>query len=300
MYSPFTRTAALEAGMTPAQLRSSRFVALLRNVYVSSEVTITPLLLARAALTVSPPGAFICRGTAGQLLGSGQDATGEIHVGIVAGPRPRTSGLHAHRYATRPPLVTLAGVRLTSTERTFIDLASTQPLVPLVMAADQFVALGRTTPDRLIEAAAQWHGRGAGRAREAAPLVRDGVESRMESAARLLMVFAGLPEPTVNLRLRDGSGRSRRIDLAYPDLKIAVEYDGRHHIERESQWRRDLLRREDVEALGWRFVVLTSVDIFTTPAKTVDRITAALRARGARVLPHPGWRLHFAGRAALA
>lgn len=89
----------------------------------------------------------------------------------------------------------------------------------------------------------------------------------------------------------------RDVDLAYPEVKLAIDYDGRHHIEREAQWRSDLLRREDVEALGWRFLVLTSPDIFVTPGRTIDRVVTAMRSRGAHVTPRAGWQLHFAGRA---
>jgi hypothetical protein len=59
----------------------------------------------------------------------------------------------------------------------------------------------------------------------------------MESRLRMLLVLAGLPEPTVNHIVRDDRGNwVRRFDLAYPDLRIAIEYDGRHHIERQEQW----------------------------------------------------------------
>jgi hypothetical protein len=49
-------------------------------------------------------------------------------------------------------------------------------------------------------------------------------------------VLAGLPEPEVNLIIRDELGAPiRRYDLLYRGSRTAVEYDGRHHIERKGQ-----------------------------------------------------------------
>ena len=72
----------------------------------------------------------------------------------------------------------------------------------------------------------------------------------------------------------------KRQDLAWPVVKVAAEYDGRHHIEREGQWRQDLARREDLEHDGWRFVVVTGPDLFRTPGATLERTVRALAAAG--------------------
>ena len=54
------------------------------------------------------------------------------------------------------------------------------------------------------------------RARRAAALVRTGVDSPMETRLRLLIVFAGLPEPEVDHRVHDDDGTLlRRYDLTY-------------------------------------------------------------------------------------
>ena len=55
-------------------------------------------------------------------------------------------------------------------------------------------------PEDLDQAAATWSGRGAKFAVEgAARYVRNGVDSVHETRLRMLLVLAGLPEPTVNL-----------------------------------------------------------------------------------------------------
>jgi very-short-patch-repair endonuclease len=122
----------------------------------------------------------------------------------------------------------------------------------------------------------------------------------METRARLLFVLAGLPEPIVNFAVRDETGRTvYRIDLSFPDLKLAIEYDGRHHIVRQQQWRKDLARREELEGDGWRFVVLVAEDIYATPEQTLARLVTAFAERGRRVrIRREEWRRYFPGRPA--
>ena len=75
----------------------------------------------------------------------------------------------------------------------------------------------------------------------------DGVDSGMETRLRLLLVLAGLPEPQVNVILRQPDGSwSMRLDLSYPHLELIVEYDGRQHADSTQQWKRDSRRREEL------------------------------------------------------
>jgi very-short-patch-repair endonuclease len=118
----------------------------------------------------------------------------------------------------------------------------------------------------------------------------------METRLRMLLVLAGLPEPEVNREIRDAHGSVvMRLDLSYPAVKLAVEYDGRHHTELVDQRHRDLDRRDDLEEDDWRLLVVTSKGIYVEPEKTLLRVWRALRARGWRDLPRPsdGWRPHF-------
>ena len=118
----------------------------------------------------------------------------------------------------------------------------------------------------------------------------------METRLRMLLVLAGLPEPKVNLKIVDEHGQVvLRADLAYPSVKLAVEYDGRHHAEDRVQVARDGDRRDEFEEGLWRLLVVTSSGIYREPEKTITRVWRALRARGFSPLPEPtdGWRPHF-------
>ena len=105
-----------------------------------------------------------------------------------------------------------------------------------------------------------------------ASFVRDRVDSPMESRLRMLIVLAGLPEPRVNFEVSDEGGRLRyRIDLCFPEQRLAIEFDGRQHVDIRSQWESDVLRREDLEADGWRFLVVTSSQFYTSPEDVLGR-----------------------------
>ena len=112
----------------------------------------------------------------------------------------------------------------------------------------------------------------------------------------MLVVLSGLPEPVIQHPVRTRHG-SYRLDLAWPTVLVALEYDGRHHVERESRWARDLGRREALESDGWRFVVAIAGDVFATPELTLRRLEEALRRAGLRVrVSSTQWRRHFPGR----
>lgn len=76
-------------------------------------------------------------------------------------------------------------------------------------------------------------------------------------------------------------------------MRVIVEHDGRHHIEREQSWESDLARREAIDEDGWRILVVTGRGIHREPGCTVDRVWRLLRERGLAGVPaRPGedWR----------
>lgn len=122
----------------------------------------------------------------------------------------------------------------------------------------------------------------------------------METRLRLLIVLAGLPEPRVNLIIRsERGGWKRRYDLAYEGVHLIVEYDGRQHSTDDDQWLTDIFRREELDKLGWRLVVITWHGIYRDPLQTLERVRDALvdcGATGIRRRFKPEWRLHLPGR----
>jgi len=118
----------------------------------------------------------------------------------------------------------------------------------------------------------------------------------METRLRLLIVFAGLPEPEINFKIYYRDGRVRyRFDLSYPELKILVEYDGRQHRDDLDQWDTDTKRQDWFDHNGWMRVPVFSRGIYRRPDETIQRVASALRSRGAKVPDRLSeeWRRHF-------
>lgn len=85
----------------------------------------------------------------------------------------------------------------------------------------------------------------------------------------------GIPRPVCNLEI-GAEGWPFRLDLAWPDRLVAVEYDGEEHHGRDQadhdQWRRALLRRA-----GWTIIVVRKAD-FADFGAVVAAVRSALRA----------------------
>jgi hypothetical protein len=293
---PLRRRDAVDAGLSDARLRRTH-AAIFRGVHLDRRVTPTLPDRVEAALAVVTPGSVVSHHTAALLWGAVVPHHPDIHV---SSPRNRTRrvGIAAHRTKAGQRVVRWRGVRMTSPVQTFLDLAHQLSLVDLVVLGDSLVRRRRTTPEELVSATREHRGPYSRLARRAAALVRAGVDSPMESRLRLLIVFAGLPEPEVDHRVHDDDGTLlRRYDLTYLPFPLIIEYDGRQHAESDEQWLTDLGRDEALDDARIRRLVIVSRDIYSTPAATLARITQAMRAAGMPVPRLRGeWRRYFPSR----
>ncbi|WP_240519192.1 DUF559 domain-containing protein [Amycolatopsis antarctica] len=67
-----------------------------------------------------------------------------------------------------------------------------------------------------------------------------------------------------------------RLDLAIPEVKVAIEYDGRWHLA-PHQAARDRERRARIVAEGWRFVVITAEQLARDYEAIVRAVSDAVR-----------------------
>jgi hypothetical protein len=286
---PITRSEALRRGITDKQLWGPRYQRLFQGVYLPAGEPVSVLQRARAALMIAPDGSYASHHTAAALWGAVAPGTTDTHICVPPGDATRSirRGITAHRAHPDVAAVPHRGLLVTEPVALFAQMAEATPdLVELVVLGDSLVRAGCTTPDVLVKATRDWDGRGARRARRAAGLVREGVDSPMETRLRMLIVLAGFPEPVVNLIIRHENGDWQiRLDLSYPHLKLIIEYDGWHHLLEKRQWGRDLKRREWLESQGWRIVVINSDAFYNEPLPTLQRIRDAMIARGQPRLP---------------
>ncbi|KQY63561.1 MULTISPECIES: hypothetical protein [unclassified Nocardioides] len=298
---PFTRADALAAGISPRQLRGSRFRRIFRSVLIDASVVVTPHVHAEAAWCVfDPEQSFLSHTSAARMHGVPIPTLPDEHVTVLhpdlRRPRP---GIVCH-VVSQAKVIVRDGIRISAHAQMFVELSSLLPLVDLVVVGDNLVRTGRVTLADLVNFCETAQLPYAAKARHAASLVRERVDSPMETRLRLLIVLAGLPEPQVNLSLRTVDREVvRRYDLSYPEVRVIIEYDGRHHIERIDQWEADLERREAIDDDQWRILVVVAADIFKRPERTLGRVVRLLHSRRLPGLPRrlsDGWRPHFPGR----
>ncbi len=209
-----------------------------------------------------------------------------IHVTAATdGAQSRRSSTVGHR-DSGSPITTLLGVPLSGPERTFIELGRMLHPDALVAVGDHLVHAPRiresgrpwTTTDRIEEACREQRA-GVVNARRALELVRPGVESPTETALRLLLLRAGLPEPTCGYELRSPTRAVGWFDLGWPERRALGEYDGDQHRTSTEQYEKDIRRFDQAAELGWQVVRVRADGMRqANRSTTVARFRAALRA----------------------
>jgi very-short-patch-repair endonuclease len=87
-------------------------------------------------------------------------------------------------------------------------------------------------------------------------LVDAGAESVRESQLRVVLVEAGLPRPVTQYTVLTDDGMFvARVDLAWPELRVIVEYDGSYHDD-PRQVAHDRARLNALRAAGWTVLVV--------------------------------------------
>lgn len=288
---PFSHAQGVAAGMSWRELAGRGYQRPLHGVYLRADVELTPLVRAQAALVATGGRGAIYGVSAAEIRELPVPVSEDTHMLFDPDePRCRVRGIVSHR-GTRK-MSSYRGVPLTAMVDTFLDVAHDYPLIDAVVLGDALVKGGYATPGALIRAATADTRRGAERARRAAALVRPRVMFPQETRLRLLMVLSGLPEPVTGFPVV-AAGRKRELDTAYEQWKVAVEYDGRHHVERDLQWSEDIERHEDLDGEQWKVVIVTGMQMFD-PDRVLTRIRTALTNAGASLPPSSQeWRRHF-------
>ena len=96
----------------------------------------------------------------------------------------------------------------------------------------------------------------------------------------MVIVGFGLAEPTVNCPVPT-AGRLLHADLGYPELKIAIEYEGAYHFRNVEQGRFDAARRRAMVDAGWTVIQVTDSDI-ADPTDFLAVLSRALYAAQGR------------------
>jgi hypothetical protein len=209
-------------------------------------------------------------GSAGEVWEMPGRSIAAIEITCRRWKRTRQAGLvvHESRMLTELDGTVRNGIPVTTASRTIFDLAGTVGRRTLDLAIENALRRQLTTLDELADVLDRLGRRGrSGTTALRGALDRRAAddaftESEAEQLIRRLLTEHGLPEPVPQHEVRDRGGRLvARVDLAYPELKIAIEYDSyEHHVGRDALVR-DSARRNAVVALGWLPITATANDL---------------------------------------
>lgn len=296
---PFLRADGLDHGLSAKVMRGPGYRQLFRGVLVAAATAPTPIQRVRGALALHVEQAWASHASAARVKSVPIPTIADEHVSVGHQKlRRHHRGVRCH-VGDPEGVVVEHDLRVSGDVQMFIELSGQLTLVDLVVVGDWLARRRGVDPARLVRACQESRHKDARKALAAARYVRRDVDSPMETRLRMLMVLAGLPEPEVNVAIRDEDGEVvRKYDLSYPVVKVAVEYNGKVHIEVIANWEDDLERRADMDEADWRLVVVISSGIYKDPLRTLRRVHRILLARGMPGVPLrllDDWRPHFPG-----
>ncbi|MFJ8580638.1 endonuclease domain-containing protein [Micromonospora sp. NPDC093277] len=190
------------------------------------------------------------------------------------------TGLRVHRAEVDPgDVVVRAGILITSPARTCWDLARWLDVIEAVVLIDGLLAHGLTDVTALREYALARAGRRGWRSLlRAVDLADAGAESPQESRTRVRLVLAGLPRPRTQWVVSERGRFVARLDLAWPECKVAVEYDGLWH-DGPEQFHRDRRRLNRLLGAEWIVLHVTAKRLRDDFDGILAEVRAALRSR---------------------
>jgi hypothetical protein len=220
----------------------------------------------------------VCLGTAAALHGFDTEQPADFHVLSPPGSRLRSGdGLVVHRRGGAP-LVMIGDRPATSPAWTAVEVARSLRRPRALATLDAALRSGTCSRPELWRVAVEQAGRrGIVAVRELIPLADGLAESPMESEARLAMIDGGLPIPELQYEIIDGNGDLRRVDFAWPDQRVAVEYDGIDWHSGADAMRRDRMRTAALLDVGWVIIAIVFEDVRYRAWEFVARIDTQLR-----------------------
>ena len=255
------------------QLRQGKATLLIRGVYGAGPEPASALDVARA--TAFATGGVMRRTNAAAAFDFDGVACGGPDVAVGHLCRSRLPGVH--RVSRLPDAVLLHQVNVTPAAFTLLDLAGYVDDDRWEQALEFCLRKSYIAPYEVCEVA-DGSSESARRIRRVIS-ARGGLDaphtdSMLETLAIQLFRKQGLPTPVRQYRVINADGRSRFVDLCWPDLGVFLELDGQGH---KDQPVYDAQRQNEITRLtGWRCVRLTWDQVVTNPAASARELLGIL------------------------
>lgn len=222
-----------------------------------------------------------CMATAAGFYGFDTEADERLHVldpGIRLRPRP---DLVVHQ-RLGAPLRKVQGRLMTAPGWTAVEVARTLRRPRALATLDAALRSGACETAEMEQAVREQKGRrGIVKVRQLLPHADARAESSMESETRLVFLDHGVPTPVLQYEIVDFTGQLWRLDFAWPDHKVAAEYDSMEWHANPSAWKKDRIKAARLGELGWTLVSVVVDDVRRHPAELVVRVSR--RLAGARL-----------------
>src|ERR1700758_4171209 len=256
------------------QVKKGVLVRVWYGVYAAQE----PNLLGRLAALDIFMGRHVvaCLGTAAVLHGFDTENTAAIHVLDPSVRMRPTVGLVVHqRYGA--PLQRVQGRLATSPAWTAVEVARQLRRPRALATLDAALRSMQCTRNEIERAVAEQRGRrGIVAVRDLLPFADGRAESAMESEARLVMIDRGLPFPELQYAIHGRDGQLWRVDFAWPEARLAAEYESIDWHAGRNEKLRDQTRWGMIQELGWTIIPIVIHDIRRQPDRLAERIAAHL------------------------
>lgn len=243
----------------------------IRRVYVASQIPDSITLRAQCLSLVVPDDAVICDRHAGWLLGAEMVLAPNEHLQLLPvsmylppGRRLRNELSDGGERTLRPEDITeVRGLPVTTALRTAWDLGRVRSRERSISAMDQMLRLPGFPYDAFLAGVERFRRqRWVTTLRALAPLADCRAESPPESILRLYWIDAGLPRPHPQLEVWDDGVLIARLDVANPDIRYAVEYDGQEWHSSPEQAAHDRRRRAAVRDQDFTIEVFSRLNLF--------------------------------------
>ena len=260
---------------------SGAVVKLWHGAYAIPPVSLQTRLRA-ADLTLGSP-QVPCLDSASALYGFDISTDRRLHLLSERDSTSKRSEIVLHRIEPISPMMRYQGRLLMGAAETAVRVAARQRTDPEALAV-----LDAALASRAVAGAGQFAAlvdslsiNGIQRVRRVAGWADPMPESPRESWLRWVFLDAGLPAPTVQFWVRI-SGRRYRLDLAWPEFKVACEYDGTEFHTGDALYR-DRRRLNDLLADQWLMCFATNQMVTADRPWLVGQVGDMLRSRGARL-----------------
>jgi hypothetical protein len=211
-----------------------------------------------------------------------------LEITCDRGERSFIRGLVVHETKRLMPddVTTRDGIPVTTVEQTLLGLAAVNVKRPGVveMAMDNALRRDLTT----VGTIRAFVDRKSARGRNGIVLLRNllnsndplaGVpESVKETSLKRLLRRHGFPAPVFQYVIRHEGRFIARVDAAYPDLRIAIEYDSYEHHTGKLALVRDTDRRNQLIRIRWQTVTFTEADLRRDGGQAIEALHAARAA----------------------